>query len=77
MHRSSKKFEGMAWVIGRPRTYVCECQRKATKVGLQATVIRNSILIISYITFWDCHVHIFQTTLSRNSCIIKFVKHYL
>ena len=31
--------------------------------------VRNSILIISYITFRDCRVHIFADNLSRNSCI--------
>ena len=31
-------------------------------VGSTATVVRNSILIISHITFRDCGVHIFPTT---------------
>ena len=31
--------------------------------------VRNSVLIISHITFRDCHVHIFSDNLSRNSCI--------
>ena len=39
------------------------------KVGSTATVVRNSISIISHITFWDCRVHIFSDNLSRNSCI--------
>ena len=30
---------------------------------------RNSVLIISNITFRDCRVHIFADSLSRNSCI--------
>ena len=34
--------------------YVCERLRKATKVGSTATVSRNSVLIISHITFRDC-----------------------
>ena len=54
---------------GRPRTYVCECQRKVKKLVLTATVVRNSVLIISHITFRDCRVHIFCDNLSRNSCI--------
>ena len=54
---------------GRPRTYVCECQRKVKKLVLTATVVRNSVLIISHITFRDCRVHIFSDNLSRNSCI--------
>ena len=40
-----------------------------TKVGSTATVVRNSVLIISHITFRDCRVHIFSDNLSRNSCI--------
>ena len=31
--------------------------------------VRNSVLIISHITFRDCRVHIFSDNLSRNSCI--------
>ena len=53
---SSKKFERMA---RRPRTYVCERLRKATKVGSTATVVRNSVLIVSLITFRECRVHTF------------------
>ena len=53
---SSKKFERMA---RRPWTNVCEFLRKATKVGSTATVVRNSVLIISHITFRECRVLIF------------------
>ena len=31
--------------------------------------VRNSVLIISHITFRDCRVHMFSDNLSRNSCI--------
>ena len=54
---------------GRPLIYVCECWRKVTKVGSTATVVRNSVLIISHITFRDCRVHFTLDKLSRNSCI--------
>ena len=55
---------------GRPLIYVCKCWRKVTKVGgSQATVVRNSVLIISHITFQDCRVHFILDKLSRNSCI--------
>ena len=30
---------------------------------------RNSVLIISHITFWDSHMHIFSNNSSRNSCM--------
>ena len=49
--------------------FVCEGQRKATKVGSTATVSRTGVLIISHITFRDCRVHSFCDNLSRNSCI--------
>ena len=45
----------------RPWKCVCECYRKATKVGSTGTVVRNSVLIISHITFRDCCVHIVPT----------------
>ena len=53
----------------RPWIHVCECYRKATKLGSTGTVVRNNVLTISYITFQDCRVHIFSDNLSRNSCI--------
>ena len=31
--------------------------------------VRNSVLVISHITFQDCRVHIFSDNLSRNICI--------
>ena len=31
--------------------------------------VRNSVLIISHITFRDCRIHIFFDNLSGNSCI--------
>ena len=43
--------------------------KESDKVGSTATVVRNSVLIISHITFRDCLVHIFSDNLSRNSCI--------
>ena len=46
----------------RPWKCVFECYRKATKVRSTAKVVRNSVSIISHITFRDCRVHIFPTT---------------
>ena len=48
----------------RPWTYVCECLRKATKLGSTATALGNSVLIISHITFRGCRVQIFSDNLS-------------
>ena len=66
VHCFSNKFK--EW-HERPWMYVCEGERKATKVGSTATVSRTSVLIISHITFRDCRVHSFCDNLSRNSCI--------
>ena len=65
LQRNLKKWHG------RPRTCVCECYKKATKICSAATVVRKSVLIISHITFRDCRVHIFSDNLSRNSCILS------
>ena len=66
----SALFSKEIWKNGtRGHRHVCECEWKATKVGSTATVIRNSVLIISHITFRDCRLHIFSSNLSRNSCI--------
>ena len=48
--------------------------KESNKVGLTAIVVRNSVLIISHITFRDCHVHIFCDKLSRNSCMFWWSK---
>ena len=42
---------------------------KHWQINLTATIVRNSVLIISHVTFRDCRVHIFSDNLSRNSCI--------
>ena len=43
--------------------------KESNKGSSTATVVRNSVSIISHITFRDCRVHIFSDNLSRNSCI--------
>ena len=58
----------------KPWTYVCECYRKATQINSTAAIIRNSVLIISHVTFRDCRVHIFSDNLSRNNCILFISK---
>ena len=49
--------------------------KQQIKVGSTATVVRNSVLNISHITFLDCRVHIFSDNLSRNNCISAGTKH--
>ena len=37
--------------------------------------VKNSVLIISDITFRDCRVHTFSDNLSRNSCMLDLHCH--
>ena len=43
--------------------------KESNKSRFDSYNVRNSILIISHITFRDCRGHIFFDNLSRNSCI--------
>ena len=66
VHCSSRKFERMAWEA----MDVClRVLKESNKGRFDSYSVRNSVLIISHITFWDCSVHIFSDNLSRNSCM--------
>ena len=66
VHCFSKKFQTMA----REAMDVCFLVLKeSNKSRFDSYSVRNSVLIISHITFWDCRVHSFSDNLSRNSCI--------
>ena len=41
--------------------------KESDKSRLDSYSVRNSVLIISHITFRDCRVHIFSDSLSRDS----------
>ena len=43
--------------------------KRSSKSRFYSYGVRNSVLIISHITFRDCRVHFFSDNLSRNSCI--------
>ena len=43
--------------------------KESNKTKFDSYRVRNSVLIISHVTFRDCRVHIFSDNLSRNSCI--------
>ena len=43
-------------------------QKESNKSRFDSYSVRNSVLILSHITFQDCRVHIFSDNLSRNSC---------
>ena len=47
--------------------------RGSNKSKFDSYSVRNSVLIISHITFRDCRVHIFSHNLSRNSCIRSYL----
>ena len=42
--------------------------KESNKSRFDSYSVRNSVLIISHITFRDCRMHIFSDNLSRNSC---------
>ena len=66
VHCFLKKFQTMA----REAMDVCFLVLKeSNKSRFDSYSIRNSVLIISHITFLDCRVHSFSDNLSRNSCI--------
>ena len=66
VHWSSKKFERMA-LEAIEVCFRVIIKRKATKVN--SCSVRDTVLIISHITFRDCSVDIFSDNLSQNSCI--------
>ena len=43
--------------------------KESNKSRFDGYSVKNSVLIISHVTFWDCRVHIFSDDLSQNSCI--------
>ena len=66
IHCCPKKFKKRI----REATDVCLRELKeSNKSRFDSYSVRNSVLIISHITFRDCRVHIFPDNLSRNSCI--------
>ena len=48
--------------------------KESTKRSFDSCSVRNSVLIISHNTFWDCRVHIFADNLSQNSCVYLYWK---
>ena len=64
---SSKKFERMA---GEALDVCLRMLKESDHRRFNSHSVRNSVLIISHITFQDCRVHIFSDNLSRNSCTL-------
>ena len=48
--------------------------KESNRSRFDSCSVRNSVLIISHITFRDCRLHIFSDNLSRNSYILQLVK---
>ena len=48
--------------------------KESKKSRFDGYSVRNSVLIISHITFRDCRVHIFSDNLSRNSCVCHMMQ---
>ena len=66
-----KKFKTMA---AEAMDTCLRVLKENNKSRFDSYSVRNSVLIISHITFPDCRVHIFsdnKINLSRNSCIRK------
>ena len=42
--------------------------KESSKRRLDSYGVRNSVLMISHITFRDCRLHTFSDNLSRNNC---------
>ena len=56
--------------MAREAMDVClQVLKESNKSRFDNYSVRNKSLIISHITFRDCHVHSFCDNLSRNSCI--------
>ena len=44
--------------------------KESNKRMFNSYIVRNSVLMISHITFRECRMHIFTGNLSRNGCIL-------
>ena len=61
-----RNFERMA---GEAMDVCLRVLKESNKSRFDSYSVRNSVLIISHITFRDCRVHFFSDNLSRSSCI--------
>ena len=66
VHCSYKKFERM---VEEAMGVCLRVLKESNKSRFDSYRVRNSVLIISHITFRDCQVHTFSDNLSRNSFI--------
>ena len=66
VHCFSKKFERMA---GEAIDICLWVLKESNKSRFDSYSVRNSVLIISHITFRNCRVPIFSDNLSRHNCV--------
>ena len=64
-HCCSKKFERRA---GEAMDICLWVLKESNEGRFDGYCVRNSVLIISHVTFRDCRVHIVSYNLSQNSC---------
>ena len=58
----------------REATDVClRVLKGSNKSSFDSFIVRNSVMIISHITFRGCRVHVFSNNLYRNSCTVYVV----
>ena len=69
---SSKKFERMAQDAIDVRLRIL---KESNNRRFDSCSVRNSVLIISHVTFRDCCMHIFSDNLSQNSHTLVTVYH--
>ena len=50
--------------------------KKSKNSRFDVYCVRNSVLIISHVTFRDCRVQIFYDNLSQHSCILNYNEGY-
>ena len=67
IHCSLKKFKRITW---EAMDLCFQVLKESSKSRFDSYSVKNSVLIISHITFRDCRVHIFSDILSRNSCML-------
>ena len=61
LQRNLKEWQERPWKV------CLRVLKESNKSRFNSCSVRNSVLILSHITFRDCHVHIFSENLSQKS----------
>ena len=70
----SSLFFKEIWRAGEAMDVCLRVLKESNKSRFDSYRVRNSVLVISHITFRDCRLHIFFDNLSPNSCISGWVE---